>query len=106
MVGKLKLYVDAGKANPSPPVGPMLGSRGINIMAFCKEYNALTKDKKGVVPAEVTYFADKSFKVVLKTPPASVLIKKALGVEKGAGNPKREKIGEITKEQIEEIAKV
>merc|ERR1712187_890205 len=106
LAGKLKLYVEAGKANPSPPVGPMLGSRGINIMAFCKEYNALTKDKKGMVPVEISYFMDKTIKLELKTPPAPFLVKKAVGVEKGVMNPAREKCGTITGAQIEEIAKV
>merc|ERR1712048_1444693 len=105
LAGKLKLYVEAGKANPSPPVGPMLGSRGINIMAFCKEYNALTADKIGsVIPVEITLYEDKSFSIKLKTSPASILIKKASGIVKGSSNPKQQLVGSLSKEQVKEIA--
>merc|ERR1712157_147035 len=95
----------AGKVSPAPPIGPALGSKGVNIMAFCKEYNAKTQDKAGtVIPVEITVYEDKSFTFVLKTPPASVLIKKAAGIKTGSGNPSKEKVGTITMAQLKEIA--
>ncbi|XP_010934018.1 uncharacterized protein [Elaeis guineensis] len=105
VVGIVKLALEAGKATPAPPVGPALGSKGVNIMAFCKEYNAKTADKSGyVIPVEITVYDDKSFTFILKTPPASVLLLKAAGVEKGSKEPKREKVGKITIEQLRAIA--
>lgn len=104
-VGFIKLAIEAGKANPSPPVGPALGSKGVNIMAFCKEYNAKTQDKAGtIIPVEITVYEDKSFTFVLKTPPASELLKKAAKVGKGAGKSSKESVGSITKDQLKEIA--
>lgn len=103
----IKLALPAGKANPSPPVGPALGSAGVNIVMFCKEYNARTADQPGmIIPAEITVYEDRSFTFVLKTPPASVLINKAAGVTKGSAQPQRDKVGSITKAQLEEIAKI
>ena len=103
--GYIKLALEAGKANPSPPVGPALGSKGVNIMAFCKEYNARTADQAGkVIPVEITVFEDKSFTFVLKTPPASFLLKEAAGIGKGSGNPSKEKVGKVTIAQLKEIA--
>ncbi|KAK8965804.1 hypothetical protein KSP40_PGU002096 [Platanthera guangdongensis] len=105
VVGVIKLALDAGKATPAPPVGPALGSKGVNIMAFCKEYNAKTAEKAGyVIPVEITVYDDKSFTFVLKTPPASVLLLKAAGVEKGSKEPKSQKVGKITAEQVRVIA--
>ncbi|MEL6398764.1 MAG: 50S ribosomal protein L11 [Cyanobacteria bacterium P01_A01_bin.70] len=105
VVALIKLAIPAGKANPAPPIGPALGQHGVNIMAFCKEYNAKTSDKVGlVVPVEISVFEDRSFTFILKTPPASVLIKKAIGIEKGSGQPNKEKVGSITRSQIKEIA--
>lgn len=101
----IKLALPAGKANPAPPVGPALGQHGVNIMAFCKEYNAKTADKAGlVIPVEISVFEDRSFTFILKTPPASVLIKKAAGIEKGAGEPNKQNVGTITQDQLKEIA--
>lgn len=101
----IKLAIDAGKANPAPPIGPALGQHGVNIMMFCKEYNAKTADQAGtVVPVEITVYEDRSFTFILKTPPASVLIKKALGIERGSGEPHKEKVGELTQEQLRQIA--
>ena len=101
----VKLQIEAGKANPAPPVGPVLGQHGINIMAFCKEYNARTANMAGsVIPVEITVYADSSFTFVTKTPPAYDLLKKAAGVEKGSGEPNRNKVGTVTKQQIREIA--
>ncbi|KAJ7526807.1 hypothetical protein O6H91_01G150600 [Diphasiastrum complanatum] len=106
VVGIVKLALDAGKATPAPPVGPALGSKGVNIMAFCKEYNAKTADKPGyVIPVEITVYDDKSFTFVLKTPPASVLLLKAAGAQKGSKNPQQEKVGKVTLDQVREIAK-
>jgi len=103
----VKLAIMAGKANPAPPVGPALGQHGINIMAFCKEYNEKTAAQAGtIVPAEITVFEDRSFTFVLKTPPASDLLKKAAGIEKGAKSPKKEHVGTITGQQLREIAQV
>ncbi|HAO13502.1 MAG TPA: 50S ribosomal protein L11 [Planktothrix sp. UBA8407] len=105
VVAVIKLAITAGKANPAPPIGPALGQHGVNIMAFCKEYNARTADKVGlVVPVEISVFEDRSFTFVLKTPPASVLIRKAAGVERGSGEPNRKKVGQITQAQLREIA--
>ncbi|XP_078446101.1 uncharacterized protein LOC144715086 [Wolffia australiana] len=105
VVGGVKLALEAGKATPAPPVGPALGSKGVNIMAFCKEYNAKTADKPGyIIPVEITVFDDKSFTFVLKTPPASVLLLKAAGVEKGSNEPNRQKVGKVTVEQVKAIA--
>lgn len=105
VVTVIKLAIPAGKANPAPPIGPALGQHGVNIMAFCKEYNARTSDKVGlVVPVEISVFEDRSFTFILKTPPASVLIKKAAGIEKGSGEPNATKVGSITKAQLQEIA--
>ncbi|MCS7031007.1 MAG: 50S ribosomal protein L11 [Gloeomargarita sp. SKYG116] len=101
----VKLALPAGKANPAPPVGPALGQHGVNIMMFCKEYNAKTADKVGmIIPAEITIYEDRSFTFVLKTPPASVLLAKAAGIEKGSGDPKGKKVGKITQAQLREIA--
>ncbi|MEM8809117.1 MAG: 50S ribosomal protein L11 [Cyanobacteria bacterium P01_A01_bin.114] len=107
VVAIIKLAIPAGKANPAPPIGPALGQHGVNIMAFCKEYNAKTADKAGlIVPVEISVFEDRSFTFILKTPPASVLIKKAAKIEKGSGQPNREKVGSITRAQLQEIAEV
>jgi large subunit ribosomal protein L11 len=101
----IKLALPAGKANPAPPVGPALGQHGVNIMMFCKEYNARTADQVGmVVPVEISVYEDRSFTFILKTPPASRLIAKAAGVEKGSGEPNRKKTGSITRDQLREIA--
>ncbi len=105
VVALIKLAIPAGKANPAPPIGPALGQHGVNIMAFCKDYNARTAEKAGlIVPVEISVFEDRSFTFILKTPPASVLIKKAANIEKGSGNPKLEKVGSITRAQLKEIA--
>ena len=108
IVGFIKLQVPAGKANPSPPIGPALGQRGLNIMEFCKAFNAQTQGiEPGLkLPVVITAYADKSFTFILKSPPASVLIKKALKIDKGSGRPHLEKVGKITREQLEEIAKI
>jgi len=103
----VKLQIPAGKANPAPPIGPALGQHGVNIMEFCKAYNAQTQDKGDtIVPVEITIFADRTFSFVLKTPPAATLLKKAAGIEKGSGEPNRTKVGTVTKAQIKEIALV
>lgn len=105
VVALIKLALPAGKANPAPPVGPALGQHGVNIMAFCKEYNAKTSDQAGmVIPVEISVFEDRSFTFVLKTPPASVLIRKAAGIEKGAAQPNTQTVGSITRDQLKEIA--
>ena len=105
VVAMIKLALPAGKANPAPPVGPALGQHGVNIMAFCKEYNAKTADQAGmVVPVEISVFEDRSFTFILKTPPASVLIQKAAGIPKGASQPNKQKVGTITRAQLQEIA--
>ncbi|MBD1916094.1 MULTISPECIES: 50S ribosomal protein L11 [Cyanophyceae] len=105
VVALIKLALPAGKANPAPPVGPALGQHGVNIMAFCKEYNARTQEKVGlVIPVEISVFEDRSFTFILKTPPASVLIKKAAGIESGSGEPRTKKVGSITRSQLKEIA--
>jgi len=106
-LAKIKLQLPAGQANPSPPVGPALGQHGVNIMEFCKAYNAKTQDKAGlVIPVEITVYADRSFTFITKTPPASVLIVKAAGLEKGSGEPNTNKVGKITRKQVEEIAQM
>jgi large subunit ribosomal protein L11 len=102
---KLKLQLEAGKANPAPPVGTALGPHGINIAEFCKQFNERTKEMMGdVVPAEITIYEDRSFDFVLKTPPASALLKKAAGIEKGSGDPLKNKVGKVTKEDVRKIA--
>ena len=101
----VKLQIPAGKANPAPPVGSALGPHGINIMGFCKEFNEKTKDQPGmIIPAEITIFEDRSFTFILKTPPAAVLLKKAAGIETASGNPLRNKVGSVTRDQVREIA--
>ncbi len=103
----VRLQLEAGKANPAPPVGPALAGHGINIMAFCKEYNARTSNRPGeVIPAEITVFTDGSFTFVLKTSPAAVLLRKAAGIEKGSGVPNKDKVGKVTRKQVREIAEV
>jgi large subunit ribosomal protein L11 len=105
LVAVVKLAINAGKATPAPPIGPALGQHGVNIMAFCKEYNAKTADQAGmVVPVEISVFEDRSFTFVLKTPPASVLIKKELGLERGSGQPHKTKVGILTQAQLRKIA--
>ena len=105
VVAKIKLQIPGGQASPSPPVGPALGQHGVNIMAFCKEFNARTKDKQGIIiPVVITVYEDRSFDFITKTPPASVLLKMAAGVAKGAHDPLREKVGKVTKSQVREIA--
>ncbi len=104
---KVKLQIQAGKANPAPPIGPALGQHGVNIMEFCKAYNAQTQDKGDMtIPVEISIYEDRSFTFVLKTPPASTLLTKAAGVEKGSGEPNRNKVGSVTKKQVEEIAQI
>ena len=106
-VAKIKLQIPAGAANPSPPVGPALGQHGLNIMGFCKEFNARTMEQKGtIIPVVITVYADRSFTFITKTPPASVLIMKAAKIEKGSGEPNRNKVGSLSMAQIEEIAKL
>jgi large subunit ribosomal protein L11 len=105
VVAMIKLAITAGKANPAPPIGPALGQHGVNIMMFCKEYNARTADQTGlVIPVEISVFEDRSFTFILKTPPASVLIQKAAGIERGSGEPNKKKVGKITTAQLREIA--
>ncbi len=101
----IKLQIQGGQANPAPPVGPALGQHGVNIMEFCKAYNAQTQDKQGtVIPVEITVFEDRSFTFILKTPPAAVLIRQAAGIAKGSGVPHREKVGKISRDQLRSIA--
>ena len=101
----VKLQIHAGKANPAPPVGPALGQHGLNIMAFCKEYNARTSNMMGsIIPVEITVYQDQTFTFITKTPPASDLLRKAAGIEKGSGEPNREKVGTVTRAQVREIA--
>ena len=103
----VRLQLEAGKANPAPPVGPALAGHGINIMAFCKEYNARTSNRQGeVLPAEITVYTDGSFTFVLKTSPAAVLLRKAARIEKGSGVPNKEKVGKVTRKQVQEIAEL
>ena len=104
--GFVKLQIPAGKANPAPPVGTALGPQGINIMAFCKEFNARTQGQDTILPVEITIFTDKSFTFILKTPPAAILVKKAIGLDKGSGQPNRNKVGKITKAHVRQIAEV
>ena len=106
VVAFVKLQIPAGKANPAPPVGTALGPQGINIMAFCKEFNARTQGQDTILPVEITIFTDKSFTFILKTPPAAILVKKAIGLDKGSGQPNRNKVGKITKAQVRQIAEV
>src|SRR3989338_1262838 len=103
---QIKLQIEAGKANPAPPIGPALGQHGLNIMAFCKEYNEKTKDKPGqIIPVVINVYEDRSFDFITKTPPVSDMIKKKIKIEKGSGVPNREKVGKMTMKQVEEIAK-
>jgi len=107
IVGLVKLQIPAGKANPSPPVGPALGQHGVNIMEFCKAFNAKTQSEEGmIIPVVITVYADRSFTFITKTPPAAVLLLKAAKIEKGSGTPNRTKVGKVTKAQVEEIAKL
>jgi len=106
IAGYIKLQIPAGQANPSPPVGPALGQHGVNIMEFCKAFNARTQDKIGyIIPVVITVYADRSFSFITKTPPASTLLVKAAGIDKGSGEPNMKKVGKVTKQQVEEIAK-
>jgi large subunit ribosomal protein L11 len=107
VIAQIKLQVEAGKANPSPPIGPALGQHGVNIMDFCKAFNARTANDEGmIIPVVITVFQDRTFTFITKTPPAAVLLKKAARIAKGAGDPLREKVGTVTREQVEEIAKI
>ena len=107
VIGTVRLQIPAGAANPAPPVGPALGSQGVNIMAFCKDFNAKTQDKAGlVIPVVITVYADRSFTFIMKSPPASALLKRAAGLAKGSGVPNREKVGKVTRAQVREIAKL
>ena len=107
VIGQIRLQLPAGAANPAPPVGPALGAQGVNIMGFCKEFNAKTKDQAGMIlPVVITVYADRSFSFILKSPPAAVLLKKAAGIAKGSGVPNRDKVGTITREQIAEIVEI
>ncbi len=107
VTGQIKLQIPAGQANPAPPVGPALGQRGVNIMEFCKAFNAKTQDQKGmIIPVIITVYSDRSFTFVTKTPPAAILLLKAAKVEKGSGTPDKTKVGKVTRKQIEDIAKI
>jgi large subunit ribosomal protein L11 len=107
VIAEVKLQIPAGAANPSPPVGPALGQRGVNIMEFCKAFNAQTQAQAGlIIPVIITVYADRSFTFITKTPPAAVLLKKAAGLEKGSGEPRRKMVGTVTKEQVRDIAKL
>lgn len=107
VIASIKLQVKAGKATPSPPIGPALGQHGVNIMEFCKAYNALTQNQEGmIIPVVITVYADKSFTFITKTPPTSVLLKQAAKIAKGAGDPKREKVGAVAPRQLREIAEI
>ncbi|MGB0370243.1 MAG: 50S ribosomal protein L11 [Opitutales bacterium] len=107
ITGTIRLQLPAGAANPAPPVGPALGAKGVNIMGFCKEFNARTKDQAGMIlPVVITVYADRSFTFILKSPPAAILLKKAAGLAKGSGVPNRDKVGTVTKDQILEIVKI
>lgn len=107
IIGQIKLQIPAGKANPSPPVGPALGQHGVNIMEFCKNFNAKTQDQDGlIIPVVITVFADRSFSYITKTPPAAVLLLRAAKLQKGSGVPHKEKVGKVTKDQVLEIARL
>jgi len=107
IVAEVKLQIPAGQANPSPPVGPALGQRGVNIMEFCKQFNAQTQAQQGlIIPVIITVYADRSFTFITKTPPASVLLKRAAAIEKGSGEPHKKKVGTVTKQQVREIAQL
>lgn len=107
VIGQIKLQIPAGKANPSPPVGPALGQHGVNIMEFCKAYNARTQDQEGlIIPVVITVYADRSFTFITKTPPAAVLLLRSAKIPKGSGVPNKNKVGKVTKAQVEEIAKL
>jgi len=107
VTGQIKLQIPAGKANPSPPVGPALGQHGVNIMEFCKTFNARTQAQEGMItPVVITVYSDRSFSFITKTPPASVLLLKAAGIEKGSKEPNKTKVGKVTKQQVEDIAKL
>jgi len=107
VVGQVKLQIPAGQANPAPPVGPALGQQGVNIMAFCKEFNAATKDQAGmIIPVIITVYQDKSFTFITKSPPASVLLKKAAGIASGSKTPNKDKVGKVTRKQVLEIVKL
>jgi large subunit ribosomal protein L11 len=107
VTGFIKLQIPAGQANPAPPVGPALGQKGVNIMEFCKQFNARTKDQQGlIIPVIITVFSDKSFSFITKTPPAATLLMKAAKLEKGSGEPNRAKVGKVTKKQVREIAEL
>lgn len=107
VTGEIRLQLPAGSANPAPPVGPALGAQGVNIMGFCKEFNAKTKDQAGMIlPVVITVYADRSFTFILKSPPAAVLLKKAAGIAKGSGVPNRDKVGKVTRKQILEICEI
>jgi large subunit ribosomal protein L11 len=107
VIAIVKLEIEAGKANPAPPIGPALAQHGINLMAFCKDYNARTSNRMGdIIPAEITIFSDQSFTFVLKTPPTASLIRKTLGLDKGSAEPNRNKVGKLTRAQVREIAEV
>jgi len=106
VIGQIKLQIPAGAATPAPPVGPALGQAGVNIMDFCKNFNARTQSQQGmIIPVVITVFADRSYSFITKTPPAAVLLRKAAGVEKGSGEPNKKKVGRVTRAQVEEIAK-
>lgn len=105
VIGTIKLQIPAGSANPSPPVGPALGQHGVNIMEFCKAFNAKTQDRQGlIIPVIITVYQDHTFTFITKTPPAAVLLKRAAGLDKGSGEPNREKVGKVTRDQVKEIA--
>ena len=107
IIGQIKLQVPAGQANPSPPVGPALGQHGVNIMEFCKTFNGRTQSQAGmIIPVVITVYGDRSFSFITKTPPAAILLKKAAGIEKGASNPGKEKVGKVTRSQVREIAEL
>lgn len=107
VVGFIKLQIPAGQATPAPPVGPALGQKGVNIMEFCKQFNARTKDQQGlIIPVVITVYSDKSFSFITKTPPASTLLLRAAKLEKGSGEPNRNKVGKVTKKQVREIAEM
>lgn len=107
IIAEIKLQIPAGQANPSPPVGPALGQRGVNIMEFCKAFNAQTQAQQGlIIPVVITVYADRSFTFVTKTPPAAVLLKRAAGLEKGSGEPNKKKVGKVSRQQVREIAEL